>query len=285
MQIFRPLLFLMIAAITLQSCSILRPGSSIENPEIHYTSFRVVDLGMDGATIIFEFDVTNPNRQTISAKGYEYELDVADKNLLSGSSTDALIIEGKMTSQIQIPVRFSYRQLTSTMNSIVSKDSISYELKSVVEFDIPILGKRKVPVVASGMVPNIQLPGIRFAGYEINRMSFNGAEIVVSFSINNPNDFGFTMNSLRYAIELLGEEVVDTTLGENLRIEARANEIVSFTLLLDAATVGRSAMRILLGNSAISYRIIANGDISADIPNLRGSVDVPFEQAGEFKLN
>ncbi len=281
----RPVLLLLVLTLAIQACSVLRPSERYQKPEVSYQSFSVQEFNRDGITFLFDFDIHNPNRREITSEAYSYALQVNGNQLASGENQETITLEGRTTTRLQVPVSFGFRELGQTGRSLLRSDSLSYVLEADLALKVPIMGTREIPVKAEGTLPPIKMPQLRYRSYDVGQLSLSGADLAIYFEIYNPNSFGFTMKSLAYTISVLGDEIIETTFDETLRLEAGAREQVTVNLRLDAATLGRSAIQLLMGRSAFEYSFKGKGDFEVDLPKMKGKVSVPFEDDGELYLN
>lgn len=278
-HIYIPVLLITLVA----GCSSLRELSDIEKPSVAFSDVSIQAISFDGVTLLFDFDVTNPNRFDVSAEQYQYEFFINDRSFISGNQQEKITIAGEQNSIIQVPVSLNFSEITQTFGSVLRQDSLSYQLSTEVEFDLPVAGKQQVPVEAGGHFPVPKLPRIEFGDFNVKEMSFTGAEVEISFHVNNPNAFALTLSNADYQLEVNGKEWLDTTLERAIEVGGNENKILKIPVRLNASQLGSAMGEILSGNSDFSYKLTGGAEISADIEGFEGSQFIPFDLSGNYR--
>lgn len=271
--------------ITLVSCSTLRDAADIREPNVEFSKMSVESISFDGVSLLFDFDVTNPNRMGVSAEGYNYEFFINENSFLSGVHEQALSIGAESNSVVQVPVSMKFSELFQTFESLVRQDSLSYLLSTEVEFDLPVMGSRKVPVQASGNLPIPRMPRINFGGFDIKNVSLSGADVEVSFRITNPNLFKIGLLGASYVLDVNGRNWLDTELEESVEVEAGENKLVTLPIRLSASQMGSALMDIMTGRSEFEYNLRGNARISADLEGFEDGETLPFDLEGTYKID
>lgn len=269
----------------LTSCSTLRDAADIREPNVEFSKMSVQSISFDGVTLLFDFDVTNPNRMGVSAEGYNYEFFINDNSFLSGVQEQPLSIGAKSNSVVQVPVSMKFSELFQTFESLVRQDSLSYLLSTEVEFDLPVMGSRKVPVQAAGDLPIPRMPRINFGGFDIKNVSLSGADVEVSFRISNPNLFKIGLMGASYVLDVNGRNWLDTELEESVEVAGGENKLVTLPIRLSASQMGSALMDIIAGRSEFEYNLRGNARISADLEGFEDGETLPFDLEGTYKID
>ncbi len=269
----------------LTSCSTLRDAADIREPNVEFSKMSVQSISFDGVTLLFDFDVTNPNRMGVSAERYNYEFFINENSFLSGVQEQPLSIGAESKSVVQVPVSMKFSELFQTFESLVRQDSLSYLLSTEVEFDLPVMGSRKVPVQASGDLPIPRMPRINFGGFDIKNVSLSGADVEVSFRISNPNLFKIGLLGASYVLDVNGRNWLDTELEESVEVEGGENKLVTLPIRLSASQMGSALMDIIAGRSEFEYNLRGNARISADLEGFEDGETLPFDLEGTYKID
>lgn len=277
--------FLMLLLTALTSCAALRDAANVQEPQVRYSNMSIQNINFDGVTLLFDFDVTNPNRLDVSAESYNYEFFINGQSFISGTQEERLEIGSESTSTVQVPVSMTFSNLYDSFRSVLQQDSISYRMDTAVSFSLPVLGMRTVPVQAGGDLPIPKVPRIQFGDFEMKRLSFSGADIDISFRISNPNPFGITLAGADYTLRVNGSEWLDTRLGESIRVDGSDAREITIPLELSASQMGSALVEMMSGRKEFEYRLTGQARMSADIEGFTQEQSIPFDLEGVLNLD
>ena len=281
---FRLLALIGIILLT-SGCGALRDATNIKEPNVKYSDVSIQKMSFDGITLLFDFDVTNPNRTGVSADGYRYDFFINGESFLSGQQSERIEIGREATSTIQVPVSLSYSNIIESFRSVLSDDSISYKIATDVTFSLPVLGARRVPVEAEGELPVPRIPQIEFGGFDMKSISFSGAEAEVTFRVKNPNTFGIVLAGADYTLQVNGKNWLDTNLGESIRVGGSESQDVTIPIKLSASQMGSALTEMMGGREEFKYRLTGSAQVSADIEGFVENQTIPFDLQGILNLN
>ncbi|MEX0663094.1 MAG: LEA type 2 family protein [Balneolaceae bacterium] len=281
----KKILLLLLLPLLFISCSTIRGLTDIQEPSVEFTNVSIQNISFDGVTLLFDFDVTNPNSMGVNAEGYSYEFFINDQSFLNGTQDEAISIEKESKSLIQVPVSMSFSELYETFGSLVRQDSLSYKLSTEVDFDLAALGSRKVPVEASGVLPIPKPPRIRFGGIDVKNMSFSGADVEATFRVTNPNAFGIVLSGAKYILDVNGRNWLDTELEERIDVSGSENKTIVIPIRLNTAQMGSAMLDIMGGNKEFNYKLRGSAQISADLEGFSENQELPFELEGVYQLD
>jgi LEA14-like dessication related protein len=277
--------FLIFLLTLLTSCAALRDAASVQEPEVRFSNMSVQNINFDGVTLLFDFDVTNPNRLDVSADGYNYEFFINGQSFISGMQDERLEIGRESTSTVQVPVSMTFSNLYESFRSVLRQDSVSYRMDTAVSFSLPVIGSRTVPVQAEGVLPIPKVPRIQFGDFEMKRLSLSGAEVDITFRVSNPNPFGITLAGADYALRVNGNEWLDTALGESVRVNGSESREITIPIKLSASQMGSALMEMMGGRKEFDYKLTGQARVSADLEGFTEEQAVPFDLEGIFNLD
>ncbi len=277
--------FLALLFISLTSCATLRDAANIQEPQVRYANMSIQTIDFDGVTLMFDFTVTNPNRLDVSAESYNYEFFINGQSFIKGKQEEKLEISSESTSIVRVPVSMTFANLYESFRSVLRQDSISYRMDTAVSFSLPVLGLRTVPVQAEGDLPIPKVPRIQFGGIEMKQLSFSGAEVDISFGVSNPNPFGITLSGADYTLKVNGNQWLDTSLGEAIRVNASEFRDITIPLELSASQMGSALFEMMRGKKEFDYQLTGQARVSADIEGFTRDQTVPFDLEGVFNLD
>lgn len=116
-----------VAVIAAAGCSTLG-RQSFANPVVSLRNVRVVGLGATGGNLDVVLSVYNPNGFRLDATQLNYRLQVDSTPLANGVLTDRFSVQNKDSTQIHIPVAFSWAGLGSAGRSLFNTGAVNYRL-------------------------------------------------------------------------------------------------------------------------------------------------------------
>jgi len=275
---------LFVLLFVLSSCGTLREMGSMEEPSVEFSKMSIQNITFDGVTLLFDFDVTNPNSRDINAEKYTYEFFINDRSFISGEETEPITVGKESTTQVQVPVSMRFSEVYEAFGSLVREDSISYQMATDVSFDMPIVGTRNVPVQASGNLPIPKIPRIELGDFEVKRLSLAGAEVEATFRVTNPNAFRIALTGASYVLDVNGSNWLDTTLDELIEISGNESRTITIPVRLNASQMGSALLDIMAGERDFSYKLRGTADVSADLEGFSDGETIPFDLEGEYRL-
>lgn len=267
------------------ACNTLRDLADVQKPSVRYNSMSIKDISFENVTLLFNFEVENPNSFGISADQYQYEFFINGSEFVTGIQNENLRIEKESATTIQVPVSLTFSEVYNTISSVARQDSFSYRLSTEILFDIAGLTKQRVPVSAAGELPIPKLPRIELSSFNVEEFSFSGAEMVARFRIENPNSFGITFSDTFYNLDVNGNEWLDTHLKQNIDVNGSGSEIISVPIRLNSSQMGSALIDLLSGQKEFEYHLTGSARVSADIEGFTGFETIPFDLTGTYRMN
>ena len=145
----RPLLLAGLLTV-LAGCAGLGVGDVMRSPDVDIVGAELTNTGLDGADVLFEFEVDNPNGVALVLDGLDYRLRLNGKPLLDGRQDERTQIAARSESRVDLPVRVRYADLLRVLETLGDDDQTSYEIQADFQFAVPVLGSISVPVTRRG---------------------------------------------------------------------------------------------------------------------------------------
>lgn len=274
--------FFMALAVLLSGCALFQDLADVKRPDIRYSSMSIQNISFSEVTLLFDFEVDNPNRFGVSADQYSYEFFINENSFLKGTQAENIQVTRESSSIVQVPVSVNYSDMFNTFGSLINRDSFAYELATEVRFNIRGLGQQSIPVSTSGELPIPRMPTVEFGGYNIKQISMSGAELEISLKVNNPNRFGISLANAAYALNVNGREWLDTRLDRRIDLGSSGSETINIPIRLNASQMGSVLLDMMSGNTQFDYRLTGSADVSADIEGFDDATTIPFDLDGRF---
>jgi LEA14-like dessication related protein len=256
---------------------------NVQEPKVNFSQVKMTGLTFDKVDLLFDIDINNPNSVGINLAGFDYDLFLNQNSFLKGDQQDGLEIKANGKETVKIPLSLDFKSIYQTFQSVKDLDSINYELKTGLSFNLPALGNIRIPVSKSGYIPSLKLPSISLNQLKLDKISFTGADLSLKLNIKNPNAVSMLMKNLNYTFDVSGSQWVSGKTSQSMDVNAKSDNIVTIPLSLNFLNMGRSAYNLLSGNEELNYQLQGNADLGTSI-KLLGDFKLPFDQSGKVKL-
>lgn len=153
---FLALLVLVPAMLALGGCTGLLGAAGVEEPEVRVESTRLSGVTFQKADLDVRFRIDNPNSFGLQLAGLDYEIDVAGRTLFTGDRRESLSLRPEGVGFVDLPVTISYRELYDAARDLWRQrgsGDADYVLRAGLRFDVPVLGRIRVPVETGGELP------------------------------------------------------------------------------------------------------------------------------------
>lgn len=122
----------------LGSCSSI-PRNLIE-PKVHLQNVKVQDPTFSDATMVFNFQVENPNSVPLEVDALNYKIHLNGTPFTEGSMTEGLKVGPQTSALIQLPIQVKYSDLIQSLTGFLSQGMTPYQVEGSVRmgfFSIP----------------------------------------------------------------------------------------------------------------------------------------------------
>ncbi len=277
------LLLALAAALALSGCASLDLAGIVKKPEVIVTGAEIELLTFDEARVRFDVALTNPNPVGVNLAGFDYRLTIDGIEFLAGTVDRAVSIAARGFSTIPIPVAFRYDRLVSAVVSLADAADSPYEMSVGFSFDVPVLGKVRVPGSLKGIIPVIRVPRVRVAGLRLEHLTLEAASLALSLEIRNPNSFPFTLEAMEYSFDVGGRR---WAAGRAAKVDAIGPGSVGrlyVPMTLNLLSAGRTVAEALGKRGPVSFVLDGRTAVSTPLPLLKNAV-VPFHLEGQVEI-
>ncbi len=260
------------AALTLfLSCSALDSvmKDAVQKPRVSFTSAELTGLTFADADLLFVLEIENPNSFGVHMAGFDYDFRIDEASFVSGVSEDRLDIDAGGSSMVELPVNVTYSDLFSSFSSLIDKDESTYQIACGITFDLPVLGRIRIPVSREGEIPVLRFPKIRYGGLKVTNLTFSRAELELSMHLDNPNALSLNLSSLTYDLEINRSPWVEGGLQHAVEIGEHEEGVIRLPFTLNLIEIGMGAYDILREKQAVEYRVSGDYGFTTSIPLMR----------------
>lgn len=125
------------AAAALAGCATL--GQQVfNNPIVSFKDVRFNGIGLQGGSVDVVLNVYNPNHYGLSAQRMDYQVMVDSVPLGTGAITRSFGVRGSDSTEVHLPVTFSYSGLGSAGRSLLARGVVNYRVLGNITVGTPI---------------------------------------------------------------------------------------------------------------------------------------------------
>jgi LEA14-like dessication related protein len=135
----------------------------VKQPEVKLAGVRVAGIGLKGATMIADVEISNPNDVTLETDSITYQFEASDPSgngswsrVTQGTYTQRIQVRDNSTTKLEIPLEFSYLNMGGAIRAIVDKGTFNYRVSGNAYLREPL--RRTIPFTKTG---NLSLQGAR----------------------------------------------------------------------------------------------------------------------------
>jgi LEA14-like dessication related protein len=129
--------------------------ATFAEPTVRLKDVLITGLGVQGGSVDVRLSVYNPNRFKLDAVKMTYKVDIDSIPLGEGELGDRFIVQSGDSSEVRLPVRFTYAGLGAAGSSLLRAGSINYRVRGDFTVSTP-LGEFTRPYNQTGRYSTIR---------------------------------------------------------------------------------------------------------------------------------
>lgn len=274
---------LFLAGLLIGSCSAVKQLTNVQKPNVSIKNVRFTGMSLSDIDLAVEVGIENPNQMGVNLQAFDYDFQINDASFLAGQQEKPQQIEANGSSSFEIPLTLNFKDLYSTFTSLKNQDNSGYNIGAGLTFDLPILGKTRIPISKSGEFPLIKLPTVKFAGIKVDKINLTGADMALNIEVNNPNAFGFTLKDLNYNFNVNGKNWAQGISQSLTEISEKGTGTVKIPISLNFLEIGTAVFSMLSNSSNVDYSFDGNFGFDSALPLLK-NMNVPINRSGKLDI-
>jgi LEA14-like dessication related protein len=274
---------IIILSIIIFQCAALQEMVKIQKPTVSVSEVRLTGLNLQKIDLAFDVNIQNPNALSATLAGFDYDFQLGGSSFLTGNQDKQLTIESLGQSQVEIPVSLTFKEIYKTYQSLKNQDSTTFKLACGLMFDLPVLGKTRIPVSKSGDVPLLKIPKVNIGSLKLKKLSFSGADLLLNLELDNPNNFSFALDKLNYDFVINNKTWAKGLTQEKLSINKKGKSTVTIPISLNFMQMGRTIYNIVTSNQALNYNLKGDVDLNTSLAMLK-KVNLPINKTGQINI-
>ncbi|MEP6764483.1 MAG: LEA type 2 family protein [Gemmatimonadaceae bacterium] len=124
-------------AVAAVGCAALGRATFAE-PVVRLRNVSITGLGLQGGTLDVHLSVYNPNHFNLDALKMTYKVDVDSIPVGDGELGNRFVVPGSDSSEVRLPVRFTYAGLGAAGQSLIRSGTINYRVRGDFTVSTPL---------------------------------------------------------------------------------------------------------------------------------------------------
>ena len=150
-------------------------------------------------------------------------------------------------------------------------------------FELPVLGRVRVPASLKGTIPVIRVPRVRAAGLKVEQLTLTAASLVLSLEIRNPNSFSLGLEAMECTLDVGGKRWAAGRAAKADAIEPCSVGRLYLPITLNLLSAGRTVAEALAKRGPVSCVLDGRAAVTTPLPLLKSAV-VPFHLEGQTEI-
>lgn len=272
-----------VAALAVAGCAGLDRALEARKPAASVDGVRLAAIDFDRAELVFDVRIDNPNPVGLELAGFDYALDVAGRELLSGRRDRRLALPAEGAETIAVPVAIRFDRVAGTLGDLRGRDRVPYGLELGLDVELPVVGVRRVSAATEGNLPVPHRPDLELRRARVAELGLSGARLVLELAVANPNAFDLHLDRVGYALAVDGEPWAEGRASEAVRLAPRGRTTLALPLDVRFGVIGIGASELLRGGATADYRLSVDIAGRAGLEGFAG-FSLPLERRGRIEL-
>ena len=110
--------------------------ASVRRPEVQLTGVRLGGIGLRGASLVAELEISNPNSFDIATDSIGYRLYANTSTsgtqwepVLQRTVTQRIVARGSDVTRVEVPIDFNYSELSGAARTILERGVLNYRIE------------------------------------------------------------------------------------------------------------------------------------------------------------
>jgi len=248
-------------------------------PTVSLRSVQLAGISFTGAQLLCKVNVENPNGFDIPFPEVGWEFYINTHSFSSGVLKNNEPIRSRRTTPVEILVNVEYVEIFSAITSLIGSKSFDYKIALDTKFSFAELLSTQIISTEilnrvwhfehEGTIPILQIPAVTFRGIEVKNTNLIGLisslDFELTLEIENKNIFAMMLNNLSYNFAVNNSQWSNGSV-RNINIAADGKAVVPISFSLNSLSMVAEIIRIITGNTDVSYRFTGDMRLGVDLP-------------------
>ncbi len=264
--------------------AIKNPIQSVFNkPEVTTEGFDITSLTFDSIEGILNLKVNNINSISIDYPQIAWTLKLGEILYKTGTLPENGKIAPDKVEEIQIPISIPFKELYEKHPSLQRIDMVSYTVSADVNFKLPIFGKSKNSVVATGDLPMLKKPVVNLDSILLNSMEPEQVLFAVTASIQNKNGFNINVERVDYTLIINNTKWAVGNTRRQILVKPGQKSDIPFNIALRTSNMVSEAYALVLSEQDVRFDFRGTLFCKGSSHYLK-SFELPFQLIGTKRI-
>jgi LEA14-like dessication related protein len=215
--------------------------------------------------------------------GFDYDFQIKGASLFRGDQAFRQTIAAAGRSKVEIPLTLKFADLYAAVQTLKNQDSAAYAIACGLAFDLPVLGRVRIPASHSGHLPMVKLPQVKIQSLKVKKMGLTGADLELALGVTNPNAFAFGLRKMKYNFTVNGLTWAKGIATDSVVVGRKSDKTVRIPVSLDFLEMGQTVMQLLSGDRVLDCRLDGELNLGSSIPAFTDA-KLPLDLVGKVNL-
>lgn len=242
---------------------IKKPSISTGNPQITQITFESLKFAVD-------LTLENPNKLSITLQGFEYEIWIDGKSVLTGTHEKSIVIAEKAKTVVELPAELHFQKIQHLFQSGDGKKEVPLQIKIITGVELPVLGKIKISIEPPSLsIPVLRPPIVKNVEFKKKKMDpFSGAELECTLQLENNNELTLELTQFTYAFAVNQQTWAQGQDFKGVLFKKGDQNFLTIPVKLSFASMGASAKDLILGGKPLNYTLDGDVEFKTDLPTI-----------------
>ncbi len=248
-----------------------------DTPTAKIVGASLKDLDLNGVTLGFDVDVTNPYTVGLPVAALDLALASQGTKFLDANSADQGVVPANGRKTFPMTAKVPFAGLLDVLKSVKPGSIVPYTADLGVAVDAPVAGRMRLPVRHEGELPVPTVPDVSVKSIKWSELSLTKAAAVVSLDVTNLNQFPIDLTNLSYDLSLGQTKVATSSLQRAVSFGASGGkQTLDIPIAFKPTDFGVAMLGALTGSKA-GYKV----DGLLEGKTRFGDIHLPFTRAGD----
>ena len=252
-------------------------------PTVEPVGFDVDKLDWEQVDAHIDVRAKNPWPVDLKVLEVRYDVRVGDTIVATGKVDTPQVVPAGGRKKVALPLTVDTRSTLDALGAAPGEASENPTTDAIIEgevtFDTPF-GPMPVPISYGEAVPLLTEPTVKKPLVEVKQTNLKKGtvDLVVGFSVDNPNPIDLTVKKVDYGITFSGEPLVEGQ-RDTVTLSADGTSSLRFPVKVNVKSLGRGAMRAF-ETGRISGRVWLAGKVQTPWQ----PIDLDLQRSGKIKV-
>jgi len=277
------ILMIMVICFCCFGCSTLQKLGGIKPPKLSIKNVNIANAGLKEMDLVMAIQVENNYPIGIHLPAFDYNFTINDHVFLKGENALNQNISALGTNQVNVPVKIHFMDLYQSLSALVSQDEALYNLNGNIHFDVPILGRMKIPFEKTGDLPLLKMPKISVKGLRVKSLTFASASLALDIEMDNPNGFLMLLKDFSYNFSVDGLKWADGQIQKDISFQQHGKSSMTIPMKLNFFEMGKAMFNLIKQKRSLPYEFDTQVKFKTDLPFLQ-DIQIPLTKKGNVQL-